>query len=117
MGLEVTETTRTSSFCAHAILETNTLELDTRIFEINNALEDIRFHDNSLVLGEPWICSYIGYVLQSKSGMNLGTLCLIGTEPRKFTDNEKNLLTVLGAMIENLINGISFSTGIEHELN
>ncbi|QMU60947.1 MAG: GAF domain-containing protein [Gammaproteobacteria bacterium] len=117
VGLEVTETARTYSFCAHAILKANACDPDSRIFEIEDAYKDIRFHDNPLVLECPWIRSYLGYVLQTKSGLNIGTLCLIGIESRKFTDSEKNLLTVLGNMVENIVNGCRFSAGIEYELN
>lgn len=103
-GLDITETPRAASFCAHAIIEENSLEIENRLFDIYDTHEDLRFHDNPLVQGPPKIRSYLGYVLKSKS-MNLGTLCIIDTQPRIFTDSEKYLLMILGAFVEVLLNG------------
>ena len=46
MGLDACETPRDVSFCGHTIL-------GDEIFVIDNALEDERFEDNPLVVGEP----------------------------------------------------------------
>ena len=115
-GLDKQQTPRTQSFCAHAILNDVTNALESRIFEIYDTHNDARFKENPLVVGEPWMRSYIGYILQSESKMNLGTLCLIDTKPKQFTDGEKYLLMILGTMAENLINGKHHATGIEKEL-
>lgn len=103
-GLDITETPRTVSFCAHAIIEEKALEIDNRLFDVHDTHEDIRFHDSPLVQESPKIRSYLGYVLKSKS-MNLGTLCIIDTQPRVFTDGDKYLLMILGAFVEVLLNG------------
>ena len=57
------------------------------------------------MVGEPWVRSYISFVLQSDSGMNIGTLCLVGAQPRKFDNDEIDLLIELGSMAEDLVNG------------
>ena len=57
------------------------------------------------MVGEPWVRSYISFVLQSDSGMNIGTLCLVGAKPRKFGNDEIDLLIELGSMAEDLVNG------------
>ena len=102
-GLNVKETPRYMSFCAHAICHTSTLNSDSRIFEVCDTYIDSRFKDNPLVLKAPGIRYYIGYVLQSESKMNLGTFCIIDTVPRKFSESEKDLLKALGVMVENLL--------------
>ncbi|RZI58979.1 MAG: PAS domain S-box protein, partial [Pseudomonas sp.] len=74
-GLDVCETGRDVSFCAHA------LELDD-ILVIPDAKLDSRFAQNPLVLGEPFIRFYAGMPLAAPSGHVLGTLCIIDRRPR-----------------------------------
>jgi hypothetical protein len=52
--------------------------------------------------------------LQSKSGEIIGTLCALGTEPKKFTKNNKQMLILLGSMAENIIYGRHHLYGIKH---
>jgi signal transduction histidine kinase len=90
-GLQLTETSRDSSFCAHAILSDDPLLIpDTH--------HDARFSDNPLVTGEPGIRFYAGAPLLAK-GQRLGTLCLIDTIPHSDLDAERiALLQDLAAM-------------------
>lgn len=75
VGLGVSETPRSISFCTHAI------EGDD-VFVIDNAKQDSRFADNSLVTGDPNIRFYAGAPLKTPSGRRIGTLCVIDREPR-----------------------------------
>jgi diguanylate cyclase (GGDEF)-like protein len=92
VGLDVCETSREVSFCGHAILSDD-------IMHIHDALEDARFADNPLVLGEPKIRFYAGCPLTVGSH-KMGTLCLIDTRPRPFSSEEKLLLRDLAALAE-----------------
>jgi len=92
-GLEVTETPREISFCGHAINQDD-------IFIVNDALKDPRFSDNPLVTEQPHIRFYAGYPLTIHRQYRVGTLCLIGTEPREFTAEDIETLTDLGEMVE-----------------
>jgi PAS domain S-box-containing protein len=74
-GLEAKETPREISFCGHAMLV-------DELMEIRDATLDARFAGNPLVLGEPRIRFYAGHPLKSEEGLPLGTLCVIDTEPR-----------------------------------
>ncbi len=116
-GIDATEVPRDISICAHAICEVTSRNPKERIYEIYDTKEDSRTFGNPQVVGKPWVRFYISYVLQTDSGMNIGTLCLVDTRARKFTDDEKQLVIELGSMTENLINGRHFASGIEHLLH
>jgi diguanylate cyclase (GGDEF)-like protein len=93
VGLNVTETPRSISFCGHAILK-------NELLLVPDATQDERFHDNPLVTGEPKIRFYAGYPLTVPNGNKMGTLCLIDTKPRELDDEERALLRDLAGMAE-----------------
>jgi GAF domain-containing protein len=74
-GLDAAETPRDVSFCGHAIHRDEALI-------VPDATEDPRFHDNPLVVGGPAIRFYAGMPLRLPGGQRVGTLCVIGPEPR-----------------------------------
>ncbi|ROM94733.1 GGDEF domain-containing protein [Pseudomonas brassicacearum] len=92
-GLDASETPREISFCGHAILQ-------DQILEICDAEQDERFHDNPLVTDKPGIRFYAGHPLGMEDGSKLGTLCLLDTKPRKLNDEERELLRDLARMAE-----------------
>ena len=65
VGLEVTETPRDVSFCAHVIQQDH-------LFVVPDTLEDPRFEKNGLVLGDPHVRFYAGYPLSTDSGEKPG---------------------------------------------
>ncbi len=92
VGLDVAETSRSVSFCGHAILHEG-------IFEIQDAIKDERFSDNPLVIGYPNIRFYAGMPIVSPAGYKLGTLCVIDTKARHLSKEESFALSVLSKMI------------------
>ncbi|MEP6924644.1 MAG: GAF domain-containing protein [Pyrinomonadaceae bacterium] len=88
IGLTQFETARDVSFCAHAILQTDSLI-------IPDALEDRRFSDNPLVTSEPHIRFYAGSPLTTSEGYKLGTLCVVDNVPRELTDGQIAALKTL----------------------
>jgi GAF domain-containing protein len=95
-GLGVTSTDRASSFCAHAILQ-------TEIFEVPDATLDERFADNPLVTGFPHIRYYAGAPIFDRNGLPLGTLCVIDRRPRRLTELRQVRLSYLAASASHLI--------------
>ncbi len=91
-GLKVNETARNISFCTHTIQNSKPLIIE-------NATQDARFSQNPLVTGDPNIRSYLGVPLLSPDGYNIGTLCAIDTAPRKFSNNNIELLSNLGELV------------------
>ena len=94
-GLDVCETDRRHAFCAHAL----PLERGS-VMVVEDAVRDPRFADNPLVTGEPGIRFYAGAVLTSLDGANLGTLCVIDTQPRPaLTDLQRETLKALADLV------------------
>ncbi|HEV7379099.1 MAG TPA: PAS domain S-box protein, partial [Dyadobacter sp.] len=96
VGLDISETPRTIAFCRHTIME-------DKLFEVQDALIDIRFSTNPLVTEEPHIRFYAGYPLTDPSGFNLGTLCVIDRVPRYLSEKQKRALMLLAKEVIGLI--------------
>ncbi|WP_239953417.1 sensor domain-containing diguanylate cyclase [Pantoea sp. Z09] len=90
---EAQSTPRDISFCGHAILQDD-------VMVVENTLRDDRFHNNPLVTGEPHIRFYAGCPLRGPGGVNVGTLCILGSEPRDFSADDRATLRDLAAMAE-----------------
>lgn len=95
-GLGARETPRDFAFCAHAIL-------GETLFEVKDAKQDERFHDNPLVTGEPHVIFYAGHPLKVEDDVKLGTLCVIDHKPRELSEEQKHALQVLGEQVELLL--------------
>lgn len=107
-GLPVSETPRDISFCGHAILQSGT-------FVVEDTFEDERFRDNPLVTGDPLIRFYAGALLHDKDGFRLGTLCIIDRKPRRFDDDDRQLLREFADCVEREINLQAASERYNHE--
>lgn len=81
VGLQVSETPRQVSFCAHAINQDDPLI-------IADTLADPRFATNPLVTGAPHIRFYAGIPLAGRKNMKLGTLCIVDQKPRQLSKSQ-----------------------------
>lgn len=102
VGLNVGETSRDMSFCAHAINGTETMV-------VPDTLSDDRFRGNPLVSGEPRIRFYAGHPLRSPTGFAVGTLCVIDHRPRDFSKADSALLEDLAALVETELHAHSYT--------
>ncbi|MFM9110157.1 MAG: GGDEF domain-containing protein, partial [Prochlorococcaceae cyanobacterium] len=91
-GLAVQETPRQIAFCAHTILGPDVLV-------VPDARADGRFQSNPLVLAEPHIRFYGGAPLTTRSGHNLGTLCVIDRQPRLPSAEQLQQLRLLAQVV------------------
>lgn len=80
-GLELPETPRSQSFCAHAIHRPGEPLI------VPDAMQDPRFSNNPLVTEDPGIRFYAGVPLIDRMGYALGALCIIDTAPRSEPEN------------------------------
>jgi two-component system sensor histidine kinase VicK len=94
-GIDVTETDRSHSFCAHAILK------PMELMQIENANLDERFKDNPLVTGDPNIVFYAGMPLVDDEGFALGSLCVIDSQPRSLNESQQQALKTLSRQVVN----------------
>jgi anti-sigma regulatory factor (Ser/Thr protein kinase) len=93
VGLDVRETHRSLSFCAHAIQQEG-------MFVIPDATQDPRFRDNPFVRDEPHIRFYAGSPLVTPEGAALGTLCVVDHVPRSLTAEQRRALDALRRQVE-----------------
>ncbi|WP_295201566.1 ATP-binding protein [uncultured Chryseobacterium sp.] len=92
-GLEVRETDRAHSFCAHAILKPENMMV------VENARADVRFKDNILVTGKTNIVFYAGMPLIDSHGNALGTLCVIDHCERQLNESQVKSLKILSKTV------------------
>lgn len=91
IGVQVRETPRDVSICAHAIQQ-------GELFIVPDTLQDSRFKNNPLVVNEPHVRFYAGTPLVNEDGYALGTLCVVDREPRELSADQKEGLEALGRL-------------------
>lgn len=92
-GLDGTETSRDVAFCAHTILQNNSMV-------VPDTLQDDRFQDNPLVTAAPNIRFYAGHPVHAPNMNKIGSLCIIDKKPRLMSQTELKLLEGLTKLAE-----------------
>ena len=102
VGTDITESSREMSFCAYAVAEKDMLV-------IPDALRDDRFADNPVVSGPPYVRFYAGAPIFTGDGHCAGTLCVIDGRPRDFTQEDKDRLRDLAAIVQQELTASSYA--------
>ncbi len=102
VGTDIKEASREVSFCAYAVAE-------RELLVIPDALRDDRFADNPVVSGPPYVRFYAGAPIFMMDGTCAGTLCVIDGRPRDFTDEDRERLRDLAAIVQQELNASSYA--------
>lgn len=92
VGFEEKETGLEDAFCVYTIEEGERMVVE-------DAAEDDRFKNNPYVT-EQGVRFYAGVPLRTEEGYQIGTLCVLDTEPRAPTDSSLRQLSDLAAVVE-----------------
>ena len=91
-GMEETQVERAPGLCASAILQ-------DEVWVVENASVDPRTLSNPLVSGAFGLGFYAGAPLKTRSGHNLGTLCILDVQPRAVSPAEEAILADLAGLV------------------
>ncbi len=95
---DVRQTDRDAAFCAHTIL-------DDGVTEVQDTLQDERFAENPLVVGDPKIRFYCGVPIRLESGVRVGSLCVIDRIPRTMSESQLTSLRHLAIAAASALEG------------
>lgn len=93
LGLGVPELDRQIAFCAHAIMRPD------EPLVVEDLRQDSRFQGNPLVTQAPHLCFYAGAPLIDRHGYALGTIAVVDTQPREFSQAQRALLRDLSSLV------------------
>ena len=96
-GFESEQTHRDVAFCDYAI------RAPGQLMEVPDATLDPRFVDNPLVTGSQHVRFYAGMPLVTPGGAAIGTLCVLGNEPSRLDEGQKQALASLARLTMNML--------------
>jgi phosphoribosyl 1,2-cyclic phosphodiesterase len=91
-GVDLAESPRDQSFCAHAILGSD-------VMQVPDVLHDPRFADNPAAAGALRVRFYAGAPLALENGSRVGTLCIADHRPRLLDDAQLEALRRLAEQV------------------
>ncbi len=92
-GFDFSETSRDMGFCSHAILQNEPLV-------VNDALQDDRFAENPVVIGDPHVRFYAGIPLHDANGARVGAFCIVDRKPRNLSAEQMSMLKDMARLVE-----------------
>jgi diguanylate cyclase (GGDEF)-like protein len=99
LGLDVPQLDRQIAFCAYAMMRPDELLV------VEDLSKDQRFQNNPLVTQPPQLRFYAGAPLVDPNGLALGTLAVVDSQPRTFSEAQcaalKDLSTLVITALEN----------------
>ncbi|MFG1379610.1 histidine kinase dimerization/phosphoacceptor domain -containing protein [Xanthobacter autotrophicus] len=88
VGFEPPEMPSVASICTYVIRQAGVLV-------VPDLAEDPRFSGSPWAVGEPFLRFYAGAPLETSDGQRIGTLCILGNQPRHITDTQQLILQSL----------------------
>lgn len=101
-GTMVIESPREISFCSH------TIRSDCPLV-ISDLSQDPAHSSNPVVTEDPRVRFYAGVPLKGKDGARVGTLCVLDTQPREFSEDELESLKDLAGCAETELQLLTWS--------
>ncbi len=95
-GIDDESTSREVAFCSHTILT-------SKMLVVPDTHKSKKFSQHPLVVAGPKIRAYAGFPLSLDGNLQLGTLCVADTKPRRFTEHQLHLLEILAKMTVSLV--------------
>jgi diguanylate cyclase (GGDEF)-like protein len=103
-GIDQEETAREHSFCAHAILDVET------VMVVSDATTDERFRANPFIAASRPIRFYAGCPVKAPDGSPLGTLCVMDHQPREVEADDAIVLKDLAELVEHEFKSLTLAT-------
>lgn len=91
VGLDIRETPIDQSLCQYVVA-------DNRPLRINDGPEDVRF-SNHPAFTQLGLLAYLGAPLRTRDGHVLGSLCVVDTKPRRWTESDVTLISHLAEIV------------------
>ncbi len=79
------------SFCQHVVANNEPLIVEDA--------REVNFLKDNMAIPDLNVIGYLGFPLTLSSEMSLGSFCVIDSEPRKWTDNEVNIMQELSEIL------------------
>lgn len=87
---------RVDSFCDTTILR-------SQLFVVEDATKDARFATHPWAVGHEQVRFYAGYPVEAPEGVRVGALCVVDTQPRRFSDADAALLRELALRVQSVL--------------
>jgi diguanylate cyclase (GGDEF)-like protein len=99
LGLEIAQIDRKLAFCAHAVMRPK----DAMV--VSDLANDPRFAEHPLVTGPSRLRFYAGAAVLDARGYALGSIAVLDTQPRTFTDAQRDTLVDLAGLVTTALQG------------
>ena len=108
-GIDQDEAPISETFCQYALQQEDVLE-------ITDATRDERVKNNPQVLAEDGIRFYAGVNLKSDTGYKIGTVCVVDTEPKQLSEEQKQSLRLIADQTMSLLEARKKNRELREEL-
>nr|WP_146339463.1 GAF domain-containing protein [Nesterenkonia sp. NBAIMH1] len=93
VGLDITDIPREDAFCSTTIHQTDSLIIE-------DLQRDGPFRESQYVTDDPNLRFYAGHPLEAPGGEHVGALCLLDTEPRHLSEEDRRLFRELARWVQ-----------------